>query len=148
MDLESFLVFAREWDQFQDIPHFLFLCLHIHKVGSKNRQANGFTPEVEDEVIRDAVLHKLDIPLVDSSNKVCIDSTQTKSPPSPFHIGLSLKYTNGGHNEIVDMVDIKTNDPDRTKHSIQFFRGNIMIVTRRYTIKTIANLKERHTHKN
>ena len=35
-----------------------------------------FTPEVEDEVIRDAVSHKSDINLVNPLNKVWRDSTQ------------------------------------------------------------------------
>ena len=35
-----------------------------------------FTPEVEDEVIRDAVLHKSDRNLVNPLNKVWRDSTQ------------------------------------------------------------------------
>ena len=34
-----------------------------------------FTPEVEDEVIRDALLHKLDKPLVNPSKKFWRDST-------------------------------------------------------------------------
>ena len=34
-----------------------------------------FTPEVEDEVIRDAFSHKLDRPLVNPPNKVRRDST-------------------------------------------------------------------------
>ena len=36
-----------------------------------------FTPEVEDEVIRDSVSQKLDRPLFNPSNKVWTDSTQT-----------------------------------------------------------------------
>ena len=44
----------------------------------------GFNPEAEDEVIREAVSHKLDRSLVKTSNKVWIDSTQNKAPTSPF----------------------------------------------------------------
>ena len=54
----------------------------------------NFNPEVEDEVIMDAASHKLDIPLVNLSNKVLRESTKTKTPPSPFHIGDSIRYTN------------------------------------------------------
>ena len=38
-----------------------------------------FTLEEDYEVIREAVLHKLDRPLVNPSNKVWRDSTQTKA---------------------------------------------------------------------
>ena len=60
-----------------------------------------FTPEVEDEVIRDAVSHKLYIPLVNSSNKVCRYSIQTKNPTSTFQICGSIGDTNEGHNYMV-----------------------------------------------
>ena len=66
-----------------------------------------FTPEVEDEVIMDTVYHKLDIPLVNPSNKFWIYSTQTRPPPSLFLIDEALRYTNEEHNEMVEMVDIK-----------------------------------------
>ena len=36
-----------------------------------------FTPEYEDEVIMEAVLHKLDRPIVNTSKKVWRDSNQT-----------------------------------------------------------------------
>ena len=38
------------------------------------------TPESEDEVIREEVSHKLDIPLVNPLKSVCRDSTETKAP--------------------------------------------------------------------
>ena len=50
-----------------------------------------FTPEVEDEVIRDSISHKLDITLVSTSNKVWRNSTKNKTPLSPFNIGDSLR---------------------------------------------------------
>ena len=50
-----------------------------------------FIPEVEDEVIRDEVSHKLDRPIVNKSNKVWKDSTQPKTSTSPFKIGDSLR---------------------------------------------------------
>ena len=53
-----------------------------------------FTPEVEDEIISDTVSQKSDRPIVNPSNKVWRDSTQTKTPTSLFHIGDSLRYTN------------------------------------------------------
>ena len=49
-----------------------------------------FNEEVEDEVIRDAVSHKLDRPIFDISNKFWIDITKTKTPTSPFQIGDSI----------------------------------------------------------
>ena len=61
----------------------------------------GFTPEAENEVIREAVSHKLHIPLVNPSNKVLRDSTQSKYPTSPFQIGESIRYTNEGHTKMV-----------------------------------------------
>ena len=51
----------------------------MHKRGSKKRQANEFTPEVEDKEIREEISHKLYRTLVNPSNKVWRDSTQTKS---------------------------------------------------------------------
>ena len=57
-----------------------------------------FTPEVEDEVIWDAVSHKLYRRVVNPSNKVWIESTQTKFSTSPFQIGDSIIYSNEEHN--------------------------------------------------
>ena len=71
-----------------------------------------FNQEAEDEVIREALSHKSDWSLVKPSNK---DSTQTKAPTSSFQIGDSLIYKNEGHNEMVDLVDVNTNDPDSMK---------------------------------
>ena len=53
-----------------------------------------FTPENEYKVIREEVSHKLDRPLVNLSNKVWRDSTQTKTTTSPFKIGGSIRYIN------------------------------------------------------
>ena len=53
-----------------------------------------FTPEAEDEVIREAVSQKLDIPLFNLSKTVWSDSTQARTITSPFYIGDSLIYTN------------------------------------------------------
>ena len=57
-----------------------------------------FTLEVEDEIIRDSVSQRLDIPLVNLSNKFWRYSKQTKTYPSYFQIGDSLRYTNEGQN--------------------------------------------------
>ena len=57
-------------------------------------------------------------------------STQNKTPTSPFHIGDYIRYTNEGHNYMVDLVDIKTNDIDIDKYSIKLLRVNTMIVTK------------------
>ena len=72
----------------------------MHKGGSNKRQAKWFNPQTEDEIIREAVSHKLYIPKGNTSNKVRRESTQTKTPDpnSPFQIGDSLRYTNEGHN--------------------------------------------------
>ena len=51
----------------------------------------GFAPEVGYEVIREVVSYKLYRPLVNPSNKVWRDLTQTKNPTSPFYIGDSLR---------------------------------------------------------
>ena len=75
----------------------------------------NFTPETEHEVIRGAVAHKLDIPLVKALKKGQRYSTQTKSPTSTLQIGYFLRYTNQGHNEVVEMVDVNKNDPDSIK---------------------------------
>ena len=64
-----------------------------------------FTPEVEDEVIRDAVSYKLYIPIVNQSIKFCRDSAQAKTPPSSFHIGDFLRYINEGNNKMVYWMD-------------------------------------------
>ena len=58
------------------------------------------------------------------------DSKQNKTPTSPFHIGDSLRYTNEGHNDMVEMVDTNNNDPDITNCRIIFLRGNILVVTK------------------
>ena len=85
----------------------LFLCLYMHEEGSQNSQSNEFIPEAVDEFIRKTVSHTLYIPLVNPPNKVWRDSTQIKTPTSPFQIGDSLRYTNEGHNEMAEIVYIK-----------------------------------------
>ena len=69
-----------------------------------------FTTEPNNEVIREAISHKLDRPLLNSSNKVWRDSTKTKATTSPFQIGDSLRYTKEGHIKMVELVGINTND--------------------------------------
>ena len=88
------------------------------------------TTQVEDEVIRDAVSHKLDRPLVNPYNNLWRESTKNITPSSPFRIGDSLRYTNEVHNEMMDLLDINTNDPDNTNYSIKFLRGNTMVLTK------------------
>ena len=83
-----------------------------------------FSPEVEYEVIRDAVSHKLYRPLIYLSHKVWIESTQIKIITSLFQIGDSLGYINEGHNYMVELVDINTNDPRSTNYSIKFLSEN------------------------
>ena len=74
-----------------------------------------FNLEAEDEVIREAVSHKLDRFQVKPSKKVWNDSTQNKAPTSPFQIGDSLIYKNEVHNEMLDLVDVNTNDINSTE---------------------------------
>ena len=57
-------------------------------------------------------------------------STQNKAPNSPFQIGDSLRYTNQGHNEILDLADLNTNNPDRIKYINKFLRVNTIIITK------------------
>ena len=78
-----------------------------------------FIPEYEYEVIREEFSHKLYKPIFNPSNKVWRDSTQTKTPTLPFHIGDSLRYTNEGHNYMVYLVGMNTNGHD----SIKYIRG-------------------------
>ena len=52
-----------------------------------------FTQYFEDEDIRDAVSQKLHRPLVYLSNIFWRESTKTKTPTSPFHIGDYLRCT-------------------------------------------------------
>ena len=92
----------------------------------------GFTPETENEVIWETFPNKLYIPLVNPLNKVWRDSTQTKIETSPFHIGEYLGYTNQGHNEMLNLVDVSTNDTDSIKYRIKFLRVNTIIVTNQF----------------
>ena len=66
----------------------------MHNRGSKNRQANGFTSEVEDKVIMGEFSHRLYRTLVNSPNKVLIDSeqTQTQTQTPTLQIGYYLRY--------------------------------------------------------
>ena len=47
-----------------------------------------------------------------------------------FQIDDSLRYTNEGHNYMLDLVDINTNDPDSTKYIIKFLMVNTMMLTK------------------
>ena len=91
-----------------------------------------FTPEVEYEVIREAVSHKLDRHIINPSNKVWRDSTQTKTPNSPLQVGDSLRYPNEVQNGIMELVDINTNDTNRTNYRSKLLRGNTKIVTKEF----------------
>ena len=87
-----------------------------------------FTLDVEYEVIREAVSHKLDRHLINPSNKVFRDSTQTKTPNSPIQVGESLSYPNEVHNGIMELVDTKKIGPDRTNYRRKFLRGNTKMI--------------------
>ena len=57
-----------------------------------------FNSEAEDDVIREAVWHKLDRPLLNPPNKVWRGFKKIKASVSTFQIGDSLRYINKGHN--------------------------------------------------
>ena len=76
---------------------------------SRTGKPMDFIPEVEDEVIRESVSYKLYISIVNPLNKNWRYYPKTKTPTSPLQIGEYLRYTNYGHNDMVDLVDIKTN---------------------------------------
>ena len=92
----------------------------------------GFAREVEDEVIREAFLNKLDRPIVSQLNKVWRDSTQNKNPNLLFQIGEYIRYIDEGHNEILGLVYIKTNDHDITHCSIKLLRLNTITLTKEF----------------
>ena len=50
-----------------------------------------FTPEDEEKFIREEVFHKLNIPIVNTSNKFWRESTQTKATTPPLQIGDSIR---------------------------------------------------------
>ena len=99
-----------------------------------------FTSEADDEVITEAFPHKLYRPLVNPLNKVWRDSNQTKNQTSPFQIGNSQRYTNEGHNDIVELVDINTNYHDIIKYIIKFFRCNTMMQLRSSSSQVIYHI--------
>ena len=55
-----------------------------------------FTSEVESKVIRGEISHQLQIPLVEPSNKVWLDSVKSKTSASNFQVVDFLNYTNEG----------------------------------------------------
>ena len=57
----------------------------------RNGKKMDLVTDVEDEVLREELSHKLYIPLFHTSNKVWKDSTQTKNPISPFQISEYLR---------------------------------------------------------
>ena len=73
--------------------NFSFASIYT-KEDTRTGKTMVFTSEAEDEVIWKAVSYKLDITLVNTSNKVWRDSTQTKSSTSPFYIGNYVRYKN------------------------------------------------------
>ena len=70
-----------------------------------------FTLEVEDKIIRYAVSHRLYRPLFNPPNKVWRDSKHNQTTTLTLQIGDFLRYTNDGHNEMVDIMDINKNYP-------------------------------------
>ena len=62
-------------------------------------------------------------------NKFWIDSTHAKNSTSIFQSGYFIKYTNKGHNGMVELVDRNTNHHESTNYSIRFLRINREVVT-------------------
>ena len=54
------------------------------------------------------------------------------TPTSPFQIGDSLQLTNQGQNDMVDLVNINSNDPEIAKYSINFLSRNTKVVTKEF----------------
>ena len=57
-----------------------------------------------------------------------LKNTQTPNPT--LQIGDLLIYTNEGHNEMVYLVYINTNDPKSTNYIIKLLNRNIRLVTK------------------
>ena len=80
-----------------------------------------FTPEADDELIREAVSNKLDRYLV-NTQKESLERLNSKQKYNLTHSDFdSLRYTNDRHNKMVVRVDINTNDLDSMKY-IFFYR--------------------------
>ena len=96
------------------IPIYCTFNFYFSSICTKEEPSTGnpmnFTPEDENEFIKEAVSQKLNIPLVNPSHKVWRDSTKSKARNSPFHIGDFIRYTNEGQNDMVELVDVNTND--------------------------------------
>ena len=67
-----------------------------------------------------------------------IFNKQTKNPTSPLHIDDSLRYINYGHNEMVELVGISTNNPKSTKYRIKFLPVNTKSVTKEFLKSSIV----------
>ena len=91
-----------------------------------------FTPEADDEIIRDAVSNKLDRSLVNTQKESLkrLNSKQKYNlTQSDFD---SLRYPNDRHNKMVDLVDINTNYPDSMKYIIVLSKRKTRIVTKEF----------------
>ena len=101
----------------------------------------GFTPEVEDEVIRNAVSYRLERILFNTSKKVSRDSTQTQNPTPTFQIGDPLRYKNEVHNNMVELLDINNNYPESTNYIIKF-----LCITHKVSHQGVPQIKEYNRH--
>ena len=97
-DFSKFDGFSRDYDQFQEIPHLtLLLPTYAQEMIQKQVIQWILTQRLNMELFLTQIRQNLANP----SNRICRDSTQTKTPTSPFHTGDYLRYTNEGHNWIV-----------------------------------------------
>ena len=73
--------------------NFSFASIHTRDDPITCRPIN-FTPDIEYEVIMEALSNKSDKPLFNISNTFWIDTTQNKTTTLPFHIGDYLRFNN------------------------------------------------------
>ena len=101
----------------------------MHKGLANNRKANGFYSISWGWSYKGGSLTQTRHNSSQYNNKKLRDSAQTKAPTPPLHNSDSLQYTNEGHNEMVELVDVNTNDTDIIKYIINLLRVNTMVVT-------------------
>ena len=96
----------------------------MRKGGSKEIQANRFYSRSRGRSYKGFSITQIRQTST-QPNKQSLDRiNKKKAPASPLQIGYSIRYTNEGHNEMVDLVDVNKNYPDSIKYIIEFLRGN------------------------
>ena len=58
---------------------------------------------------------------MDPSNKLWMESTQSKTPASHFEVFEFLLYSSKAHNELVDLLEIDKEDPTCPMYIIRYF---------------------------